>query len=354
MNVSAAGFTSSSISRSVSSNTTTWGSTGLYAIVTADTEPPVLTFTTPTDGLVSDLAHQVVVGTVNDNRDPIPSVQLKLNGGADQDLPVVGGVFNAQVKLKPGANVLEVRTLDKAGNSGVAFVTVSFNSGMSGYVHAAGDAALRIPDATIELVDSTGAKTSAMSQEAGAYAVNLSNVPSDYLLVVKAAGFISRSETISVSDDARVTMNLELVPGEDVKPEPLRIGFTEPQDGSTVTTDAVTIYGSVAGFHLTSISINGATGDVFPEGAFGVTVPLAEGDNVLEAVALGPDGESITGKLRVTRSVSNLLLAVPSESASQEQARSSIIQGSCAAVGGLEMLGLLFALPLLRFRRRRG
>ncbi len=96
-----------------------------------DTSKPVLTLLSPTAGTA--LTNPVLIsGTATDNA--LGQVTYSVDGGAEQNLPVVAGVFNAGVVLPAGTHTLTVNADDTSGNrtSQTVSVTVSGGSGGGG------------------------------------------------------------------------------------------------------------------------------------------------------------------------------------------------------------------------------
>lgn len=335
--VSAAGYQSNQVTRTVTSGTTSWGSVGLTAAGGADTQAPQVAISFPQDGASLDLAVFNVAGTASDNAGPVASVALSLNGGAATSVPVTGGSFSVAVQLAPGANALEVKATDAAGNVGAVRAAATFNAGVGGAVHVAGDETARLAGAAVTLLDrGTGATVgTATSDATGAFGLAVTAVPADYVLVVKAPGYRSSSQTVTVPDDRRLLVKVGLQPGQDA-PTELAVTFLEPLDGATLTTDTVTVYGTVQGFVLAGVTVNGGAAELLGDGGFSATVHLVEGTNVLEAQATGVAGESAAARISVVRKLAG---------------GSIVVKGGCTTGAGL--LPLAAVLLLLRRRPRR-
>lgn len=342
VSVSKSGYQANQVTRTVTASTTTWGSVGLSTTSTADTQRPVVAISFPTADASLDLGRIDVKGTASDDRGAIGAVKLSLNGGAATEVSVTAGAFSVEVQLKPGRNTLEVSAKDAAGNEAKATATATFNAGVAGFVHVAEDESRRVEGATVELREaSSGTVVASVTTDAsGAYFAPVLVVPADYLLVVKKAGFLTASQTVTAPEEARLDLNVALVEGEDDGAE-AAISFVEPQDGATLTTDSVTLYGVARGFDLAGVTVNGVAGELLGAGGFSVTVPLAVGANVLEAVATGTTGQTVVARLtlhRVTR---------------EAEAPKPEVQGACGCAAlGLDGLALLAVGALLRRRRR--
>jgi hypothetical protein len=146
---------------------------------------------------------------------------------------------------------------------------------------------------------------------------------------------------VTAPEEARLDLNVALVEGQDDGAES-SLSFVEPQDGATVTTDTVTLYGVARGFDLAGVTVNGVAGELLGAGGFSVTVPLALGENVLEAVATGTTGQTVVARLTLHR-------VTPGADAAKPE-----VQGACGCSAlGLDALALLGAVAMLRRRRAR-
>jgi hypothetical protein len=92
--------------------------------VAPDTTPPMLTLTSPADGLTTDHSTVVVSGTTE------PGVQVAVKGvlasvGAD-------GSFSLSIALREGTNLITVVATDSAGNRATASMTVTYENPVPG------------------------------------------------------------------------------------------------------------------------------------------------------------------------------------------------------------------------------
>jgi N-acetyl-anhydromuramyl-L-alanine amidase AmpD len=347
VSVSKAGYLSNTATRTVTAGATVWGSVGLTASQTADAQPPSVAIAFPADDAVLTVGAVEVKGTASDDRGAVSNVRVSLNGGAPVDVPVRGGVFAVDVLLQPGRNTVEVAAKDAAGNTGRATVTATFKAGLAGVV-STGEAAKPVHGAVLSLREAgSGTEVSSATTNAkGEYELGVMTVGVDYLLVVKAEGYLTASETVTVPKDQRLQHDIILVPGTDVVGD-VRVSFVEPMDGATVLTDTVTVYGVVTGFEVVAVAVNGVAGELLGSGGFSATVPLVEGVNVLEATASGVGGERLSARITVTRKSVGAGPGKGNELMPEDDA----IKGGCASVPGLGLTALCVALPL-RGRRR--
>lgn len=333
------GYADSQLSRTAVVGTQTWGSMGLSS--GADVQAPQVEIVFPASGTSLDLGRIALKGNASDDRGAVATVKVALNGGAATDVAVSNGAFEVEVLLKPGSNAIEVTATDAANNTGRATSTVTFNAGVAGFVHLAGDDTVRIEGATVELRESSSGTvvTTATTDASGAYVAPVLTVPADYLVVVKKAGYRTASETVTAPEDQRVSLNIGLAEGSD-EVEAASISFVEPTEGAVISTDTVTIYGVVKGFDVAQVVVSGVTAELLGAGGFSVTVPLVEGDNALEAVASGVSGQTVSARLNVTRK-----LVMGGKNLHDGGA------GGCGCTTGLEVFAALSLLGLLRRRR---
>ncbi len=341
--VTKSGYANNQVSRSVTAGSTTWGSVGLSSTSAADTQAPQVAITFPSNEAALDLGRIDLKGTASDDRGAISTVKVSLNGGATTDVGVTSGAFTVEVQLAPGTNTITVTATDAAGNTGTATTRATFNAGVAGFIHLASDEAVRIEGATVELREpSSGTVVSTVSSDAsGAYFAPVMTVPADYLVVVKKQGYLTASETVSVTADARLALNVGLTEGTDTAAE-AQLTFVEPTDGATINTDTVTIYGVVKGFDVAGVVVNDVTAELLGAGGFSVTLPLVEGENVINATATGITGQTLTGRLTLNRKLvmGNALHGGATGGC-----------GGCSTGFGFEALVVL-ALPLFLRRRR--
>ena len=81
-----------------------------------DTVAPTLNVTNPaTNGTYTANAQLVVSGTASDSTSGTPTVTVKLNSGAAENVTVTNGSFSKTVTLTNGSNTIVVSATDKAG-----------------------------------------------------------------------------------------------------------------------------------------------------------------------------------------------------------------------------------------------
>lgn len=92
-------------------------------IVGVDNDPPVISITSPANGVTVSASSVTVTGTVSDALSGVASVTC--NGAP---ATVQSGSFSCLVTLTSGANIITVRATDAAGNSSSATENVTFSN----------------------------------------------------------------------------------------------------------------------------------------------------------------------------------------------------------------------------------
>lgn len=80
---------------------------------TVDTIPPALNITNPDEGAILNSANLKVTGTTETTG---ITITIKLNGADQGAVPVSSGSFSKVIALSSGANTIEVKATDSAGN----------------------------------------------------------------------------------------------------------------------------------------------------------------------------------------------------------------------------------------------
>jgi N-acetyl-anhydromuramyl-L-alanine amidase AmpD len=339
--ITAPGYQPNQVTRVVTAGGTVNVEVGLQPTGTAgeDQMPPDVTVRGPAEGSATEVAAVTVSGTATDDRGAVAEVQVTVNGGTPVTAPVTGGLFSLAARLNPGANTVRVTGKDAAGNEGEATVNVTFRAGLSGFIYQTGDEAARVGGATVSLLDVGNSAVLATGTTGldGSFGLDVARA-GDVRLVVKREGFLTHGETVTLPDDARLDIRVPMTPGADPVVQDLRIDVSAPLDGMKLAAEQVSVFGTVHGIQPTSVEVNGVPGTLFGANGFAAVVPLSPGENVLEVVAHGLNGEVLVEKLTVTR-------VEPEE----QQVEGSL---GCAAVPAQSAAWLLLGvLPLLRRRR---
>jgi pimeloyl-ACP methyl ester carboxylesterase/uncharacterized Zn-binding protein involved in type VI secretion len=260
--------------------------------VNLDTVPPAITITTPAPGLLTKTAQVTVSGTVSE-----PVVSITING---QPATVNGLTFTSTLSLVEGFNTLEIKAIDRAGNSGTASVAVNLDSTPP----APPVLAPQKTPVNVAAITITGTAEAGSTVKITAGATVIGTVIADpqgsFILpgVTMAEGNNSYSATATDAAGNESLPSAPLVTVLDTKPPVITV--TAPQTGVVINTPDVTITGSV-NEPLASLTINGAAVTLDPSLAFTTTMALAAGSNSALIVAIDPAGNVATTTLTIMR-----------------------------------------------------
>ncbi|MBX7097015.1 MAG: carboxypeptidase regulatory-like domain-containing protein [Myxococcaceae bacterium] len=327
-----AGFAMASSTRTVTDGATTTAQIGLTPAGGSDVKPPDLAITFPADGTSQDVAQLTLTGTASDDTGAVASLKLSVNALPGTDVPVTAGKFAVDLKLRPGTNVLLLTGKDAAGNQRQVTHTVTFRAGVSGTVRRDGSQ-VKIPGSTVDLLDSNGAPVTQFRSATGDFALDVAQVPGEFVLVGSAPGFITSRQPIHLGDDARLTFDLTLVQGVEGDGAPM-VRFVNLHDGDEVDADHLKVEAEVSGMDLAGGAINGVPASLYAGTQLTATVALAPGDNTLTATVIDGQGHTATATVTVHRP------------------GTAKAPGGCSTAAGLDLTALL-ALTLLRRRARR-
>jgi len=343
----AAGYQSNSVTRVVTAGGTVTVDVGLQPASAADTMPPDVAIRAPEDGAQGEVALVTVTGSASDDRGAVGAVDVSLNGGAPVQAAVSAGLFATQVKLRPGLNTVRVTAKDAAGNVGAAEVKATFRAGLSGFVYQVGDEAARVEGATVSLLSTADSAvlSSTTTGPDGSFGLD-SDRAGDVRLVVRRDGFLTRGETLTLPDDARLDIRVPVTPGQDPVAQDLGIDVSAPLDGVKLAVAEVSVFGTVKGIQPTSVQVNGVGGQLFGAGGFAAVVPLQMGENALEVVAHGLNGEVLVERVTVHR-------VDPAELRRAVADQEAVGGFGCAALPGPGALPWAALLLLAGLRRQR-
>jgi N-acetyl-anhydromuramyl-L-alanine amidase AmpD len=301
VSASLAGYAPAQASSTITAAQGTTVDLGLTSTTGPDVVPPTVVITRPSANASLTVGMADLAGTASDDRGPVASVTVSLNGGTGQVVPVVTGAFATQVLLAPGVNQVTVSTVDAANNVGIASVSTTFLAGVSGRVVDA-STSLPLANVTVDLRQaSTGALLVTTTTDAqGHFFAAATVVPADELLVVHASGFLTSSQTVTVPVDQQLVVTVPLTAGVD-QVGAVSLTITQPAEGDHLTTDTAAVFGTANGFDLIGVTVDGVTGQLLAGGGFSATVPLTPGPNTLEVTGTGTRGEVVSATVHVTR-----------------------------------------------------
>jgi RHS repeat-associated protein len=258
--------------------------------VVRDTQAPVITLSSPAEGLVTKETSVEVVGTVTD----ASPTTVTVNG---VNVPVgENGSFTATVLVNEGANAITVVAADGATNESTAsrnvvrdsqapvvtiaapaegFVTNTNSISVSGTVADASPVTLSVNGVTIA-VDASG-------NFAGAVPLGAEGPNTITFTATDAAGN-SAAPAVSVRRDSEAPV----------------LNVTSPTDNSITKTNTASIAGNVYDASSVAVSVNGSPMIVDGTGNLSGSVTLAEGQNIITVVATDGAGNTASQVRRVT------------------------------------------------------
>jgi RHS repeat-associated protein len=267
--------------------------------VVRDTQAPVVTITAPAEGFLTNTSSVSVSGTVTD----ATTVTLTANGVA---LTVdASGNFTGEVPLAAeGANAIAFIATDAATNQS----TTSRN-----VVRDTQAPVLNITGPTDNLVTKTNSVSiTGDVYDASSVAVSVNGAP----LIVDGAGMLGGSVTLA--EGANI-LNIVATDGAGNSATQVRhvtldteapvVSVTEPADGANVTTETISVSGSVTDATAVTLTVNGTSVSIGADGSFSTSVPLSVGANSIVVVTT----DAATNSSTVTRSVTRTAVTPPTE-----------------------------------------
>lgn len=261
---------------------------------------PVVVITSPASAQTVDLSDVVLEGTATDDYSLVREVTVTLNGGAAQTVAVVGGRFEVPLRLSAGDNTVDVALTDSSGKVGSASWRGSFRAGFDGLVHRFDDLNAVQADALVTLfaLETEVLLGEARSGMDGRFSLVASATGLARLRVEKS-GMTTRELLVTVSAEARTTIDLGLTPGDAPA-----IRVIEPEFDALLSTEEVRISGVVSGLEVASVTVNGEAATLVGSG-FVITLPLPEGRSTFVIVAEDGQGMTVQRELVLRRTLSD-------------------------------------------------
>src|SRR6266496_4134155 len=274
-------------------------STDSSRTVIHDTQPPVLTLTSPADGLITKQTSVTVSGTVTD----LTAVTVNVNG---IPLPVdATGAFTGSVSLAEGSNILAVTARDAANNATSQPRTVILDT------HAPVLAVTAPANGLI--TNHTPVTVSGSVTDATPVTVDVNGIP----LPVDATGAFTGAVTLTEGSNTLTVTATDAASNATSQPRtvildthPPVLAVTAPANGFITNHTPVTASGSVTDATVVTVTVNGAPLAVGSDGRFSGSVPLTEGSNTLTTVATDAAGNATTDTRSVTLDTHPPALAV--------------------------------------------
>lgn len=266
--------------------------------VKLDKTPPSLAIRSHSDGSRLFVSQVTIGGTITDAVSGIE--RLTCNG-----LPaaVDGDSFNCGVTLTPGANSIEARATDFAGNTSTTRLSLIFTRVPTITITSPANLSyLNISPTTVTgTVDDPTATVTVNSVQAavvnGSFSVALPLAEGPNIV---AASATSSTGTVGTASTA-VTLDTT----------PPHVTITSPPDQFVTDDASISVAGNVNDIVVGTVNseqaqviVNGATAEVANRTFLAVNVLLAIGTNVIQAVGRDRVGNAATTQITVTRRVS--------------------------------------------------
>jgi RHS repeat-associated protein len=267
-----------------------------------DDVPPVVTISSPADGIFFNSQSITVTGSASDSISDVSS--LSINGAV---VPLRNDTFSTPVSLTEGANSITVVATDAAGNTAQSTVTVTLDT-------TAPQLSVAMPlNQSVLNTDTVAVAGTVTDTGSGIQAVSVNGTAASVAGTAYMAPALPLTEgantiTTTAQDNAGNTASSTITVYRDTTAPSVTI--TSPEDGSTVTADSVIVTGTVNDPSAV-VRVNGVLAQV-TNNTFTATVPLAPGANTITITVTDPAGNAGTATISVTYTA---LLGVPPDPA---------------------------------------
>ncbi|NOX27631.1 MAG: hypothetical protein GXP21_05510 [Gammaproteobacteria bacterium] len=254
--------------------------------VIRDSAAPIISITTPQDGLVTNQSQIVIQGNVDD------AASLTLDG-IPTTLASDGSFSTGNIALNEGDNRFTFVATDAAGNSTQTNITITRDSITP---------VITITEPVDGLVTSlaeqgfSGSLSEVASLTFNGIAIPLAS-DNSFTIAPIPLNVGANSFTFIATDAANNSSQVIVsVTRDTVGPT---ITIVSPANNTLTTSESIDITGSVS--EISSLTINGAPVVVAGDLSFGVTIPLAEGANTLTLLASDNAGNLGQAILTISR-----------------------------------------------------
>jgi RHS repeat-associated protein len=258
--------------------------------VRRDTQPPVLTISSPIDSSITNLQSITVSGIAADST----TVTLNINGNS---VTVgTGGVFSYQLSVVEGMNTITAVATDAAGNKTTVTRTVRRDNQPPALVITQPLDGLITNQITVTVIGTVTDETSVRVMING-NPINLEQGGVIHSTISLAEGL----NTITII--AKDTVNNQTTVTRTVKRDtqsPI-VNLTSPIDSLITSQLNVTVSGTVVDSTAVTLTINGNNVPVGVGGVFSYQLSVAEGMNTIIAVATDAAGNQSTVRRTVRR-----------------------------------------------------
>ncbi|MFC2003424.1 Ig-like domain-containing protein, partial [Chloroflexota bacterium] len=265
--------------------------------VLADTVAPVVTLTSPSEGLTLTNKTLTVSGSLDDTS---ATASVTVNG-VSSALTLSAGNFNQGVLLNTGSNTVLVSAVDGAGNTGLAStITVEVDPNKPAItISSPSDGTLTNSSSTTvtgTITNATSANlifngaTVALTITSGSFSQSVTLTEGVNVIVVSAyaTGHSGDSDYLGTSGARRVTLDTTA---------PV-VTVESPISGAVVNAPGITVSGVVDDPNVTSVTLtlNGGPQSIMVVGrTFSQNITLAPGSNTINVVATDATSNTSSG-----------------------------------------------------------
>jgi len=292
--------------------------TTIARIIQRDSQPPVLTISSPADSLITNQSTVTMIGTATDST----AFTMTING-----TPVTigtGGSFSAPISLVQGTNIITLKATDAAGNITTSPRTIFLDTLPPVIALTAPTDSLITNKPSISVSGTVNDQTAtSLKINGNAVVLGAGGTFSTTVSLVEGMNTITVIAKDGAGNSSTITRALRL----DTQSPTLTI--TSPNNNFVTTQQSVTITGTVLDSTLSSLTINGTTVTANGNGQFTASVNLQEGNNSITLLATDGAGNSTTvlRTVRLDTAPPALVLTSPIDSAVTNKTK-IVISGS--------------------------
>ena len=267
----------------------------LEATFTVDTTAPSFLEVKPEDGSVITEQTATITGKVDD-----PNARVYLEGLEDLGGKVISddpSGFSFEVPLKEGENSFRLLAYDEADNLGEYSLKLTYEAPLELTItEPAQGSTVNTDKITVKGTVKGPEGTTVHVGEVEASVDAEGNFVAENVQLVEGANSIVVEAIAPNGESIQKVLELTYEPPE----APLSLTITEPEQGSTVTTQTVTVKGIVEGPEGTTVRVGEVEASVDAEGNFVAEgVQVSEGFNTIVVEATASSGTSIQKTLDV-------------------------------------------------------
>ncbi len=267
-----------------------------------DTQAPVLTLSSPPEGLITNLVNTTISGTVTD----ASTIALKIN---NTDVTVqTDGSFSTSIQLSEGMNNVAVTATDAAGNSSAATRQVRLDTQPPVLVVSQPSSQVTTNQTTYDIIGNVSDSTATTVTVNGIQVTITAGQFTTQINLAEGLNTVTVVATDAASNTSTVTR--EII--RDTTPPALIV--SQPA-GDVVTKEAAyAVTGNVTDSTALTVTINGTPVSPGTNGDFTFNAVLVEGSNTILIIATDAVGNTSSVSRKIVRDSTPPTLTVTSPS----------------------------------------